>query len=382
MKTSILIGLEATEGGSLKHVVYLACNLNKDLFELTVMLSNSRGNDISEDIRKLQAHQVNVLIVPMSKRINPLKDLSALRTVYQHIKANNYDVVHAHSSKAGAIFRVAAWMAKCPQILYTPHCFYFQSSSRARKLYVYIERLLAMVTSKIIVSYNERSWAQKEDICNTEQLININNSINFDDYKFMVDVQKSKTKWGLNGRYIVGAVGRLTTQKNWEMLIEAAQYVIKQKPEVVFLIAGDGELRNELFEKIVELDLYDHFKLLGHVERIEEVYAICDLIVSTSLWEGLPYSYLEAMHFAKPIVATDLGHQDLFIDGDTAVLIEQPSAQLLSTKIQELIDNKALACRIGKGAKNKISSNQYSFQRFIAMHEKCYLAFPDEHDRD
>ncbi|MDW3191293.1 MAG: glycosyltransferase [Cytophagales bacterium] len=374
MKTRILIGLEATEGGSLKHVVYLASNLDKNQFELTVILSNSRGNNLTGEIKKLRDQGVHVHLIHMSKQIKPWKDLKAIRDVYYHIKAHKYDVVHAHSSKAGAVFRIAAWLAKSPKILYTPHCFYFQSSSRVRKLFILIERCLARITHKIIVSYNERSWALKEKTCPPQKLININNSINFDDYKFLVDVQKSKTKWGLNNRYVVGAVGRLATQKNWEMLIEASQHVIKIRPEVVFIIAGDGELRDQLFLKIVELNLCEHFKLLGHVERIEEVYAVCNLIVSTSLWEGLPYSYLEAMHFAKPIVATDLGHEDLFIDGDTALLVEQQSAKMLSTKITRLIDDKALATKIGRGAKHKISSNQYSFEHFITQHEMCYLS--------
>ncbi len=372
MKTKILIGLEATEGGSLKHVVYLASNLNKSKFELTVMLSNSRGNDISEEIRKMKINHVRVQVIPMATRINPWMDIMAFHRVYQQIKTHNYDVVHAHSSKAGAIFRMAAWLAKCTRILYTPHCFYFQSTGTARKLFVFIERFLASLTDQIIVSKNELNWALKERICEPEKLININNSINFNEYQFLVDINRSKERWGIRGRYTVGAVGRLTEQKNWEMLIEAAQHVIKSKPEVVFIIAGDGNLRSKLFEKIVEMDLYDHFKLLGHVDRVEEVYAVCDLIVSTSLWEGLPYSYLEAMHFAKPIVATDLGHEDLFVDGDTAVLVGQQSTQVLSMKIMELMDNKSLATRIGQSAKNKISSNQYSFQQFISQHEKCY----------
>lgn len=373
MKKKILIGLEATEGGALKHVVYLACSLDKSKFELTVMLSNSRGNNLSPDIKRMQANQVDVRLIHMSKKVNPWEDVKAIYHVYRHIKTHGYDVVHAHSSKAGAIFRTAAWMANCKCILYTPHCFYFQSSSEIRKLYVVIERWLAKITSKIVVSYNEYQWALKERICSPDQLTNINNSINFEEYKTLVDTVKTKKKWGVDGRYVVGAVGRLTQQKNWEMLIEAAHHVIKSRPNVIFIIAGDGELRDQLFEKIMELDIYDHFKLLGHIDKVEEVYKICNLIVSTSLWEGLPYSYLEAMHFGKPIVTTDLGHKDLFENGDTAMLVEKESTQSLSSKIQELMDDKKLAARIGQGAKNRISSKRYSFQRFITQHETCYL---------
>jgi hypothetical protein len=126
-KCRLLYGLEASDGGSLKHLVYLIYNLDKNLFDITVILSDRRSNRIYGVIEKLKKAGVKVIVVPMERRISLFRDTVSFITIYRHIAGNRYDIVHAHSSKAGALFGLAAWLNRVPCIIYTPHCFYSQA---------------------------------------------------------------------------------------------------------------------------------------------------------------------------------------------------------------------------------------------------------------
>lgn len=373
-RIKILFGLEAGDAGALKHLVSLACGLDKIRFSITVILSTARSSRIFKEIDRMKMAGVNVLLFPMDKRIHITKDILLVLKLRAHLKEHKYDIVHAHSSKAGLTFRLAARIAKIDTIIYTPHCFYFQSKSGVRRWFFSLaEKLLGIITTQLVVSCNEKDWALKHNLVSSDKLTVINNAINNYDYQSNVSVQNIKKRLDIEDSHcIVGAVGRLCKQKDWTTFIYAAHQILLQDKNVIFIIAGDGELSIQLDNLITKLNIKQNVLLLGYVEEITNLYQIFDLFVSTSLWEGLPYTLLEAMYFNLPIVASDIGYGDVLVDNYNAVLFTPTDYKQLAVKIIKLIKNKSVRERIGQ--KSYQTFGNFKFSTFIEEHEKLYLS--------
>jgi glycosyltransferase involved in cell wall biosynthesis len=380
-KRRILYGLEAADGGSMKHLLYLVLKLDKTLFDITVVVSQKRSPRVYEAIARMQQAGARVIVMPMERSIHPWKDLKALIAIYRLLRANRYDVVHAHSSKAGVLFRLAARLAGVKRIVYTPHCFYFQSKTGlARYGFAAIERILGGMTDTIVVSNGERNSALRYRIADSARLSNINNAINFDEYATLSDPIQQADRQHLcrqlgipAGAIIVGAVGRLTRQKDWETYIYAAAETLKTYPQAVFLIVGDGELMDTLQLLIDRLGLRGRVIITGYREDIRSVFALIDIYVSTSLWEGLPYVLLEAMWFQKPVIATDLDYGDIIQDNQNGYLVSCRDYRLIAGKIGHLIRNERLGKEMGKKG-FLMAQKCFSFKTFVRKHEELYLA--------
>jgi len=370
-KIEILFGLEATDGGSLKHLNYLVLNLDRKVFSITVALSTKRSLRVLEVIKKFEENGVIVHTVPMNRNINILSDLRAFLNIYRLISASKFDIVHAHSSKAGALFRIAARMSNVKAIIYTPHAFYFQGKKGIiRFIYRKTEALLGLITTAVVVSSNEKQHALENKIVPENKLVNINNGINFREYS-VENSQIGKQKLGLKkNELLVGSIGRLTKQKNWTLLIEAAQHVLLTHPDVQFFILGDGEESQRLMRTITKFNVHNNFSILNYNTDVSAILSAADIFVSTSKWEGLPYALLEAMYFKKPIIATDIGYVNV-LNSRNALLVEQNNPRALAESIIKLLMDETLMCNLRDEAYATLNSN-FNYENFIRLHERLY----------
>lgn len=372
-KIKIIYGLEAVGGGALKHLTYLVTHLNRDMYDITVVLSNQRNENANQDIEKIKNSSTKVLYVPICRKINIVKDCIILSKIYKILKKDRFDIIHAHSSKAGGLFRLAAFLAGNKNILYTPHSFYFQGlEGIKKKLFIGLEKLLAKITTYIIVSEGETNEILKNKIIGENYVLNINNAIDFNDYKHSFEINDTLEKYNIPaGKFIVGSVGRLTVQKDWGTFVFAANEVLKKHPETIFIIAGEGELRNEIQELIFTLGLEKRIVLTGYVREIHKIFGVIDIFVSTSLWEGLPYVILEAMNYKKPIITTDTCNEGVVCHEKSGFITPVKDFKTIAQKINELIEDKQKTIQMGLEG-NEILTLKYSFKSFIDNHESLY----------
>jgi|GEM_PF-324001 len=108
-------------------------------------------------------------------------------------------------------------------------------------------------------------------------------------------------------RPILGIFGRLVPQKRHTLFLDIAKNVLQQWPQAVFLIVGDGPLRQDIRQYATDLNISENVLMLGHQKDVMELYSICDLVLQTSQHEGLPNVVLEAMFAAKPVITFDVG---------------------------------------------------------------------------
>lgn len=372
-RIKILFGLEATGGGALKHLVYLVTRLNTTLFEIDVILSNSRRNDISEEIGKMQKSGAKVFIIPIDRKIRLFKDFRVFLKIIMSIKKRKYDIVHSHSSKAGGLFRLAAGICNVTSIYYTPHCFFFQGKSGiTQRFYIITEKLLAKLTSGIIVSEGEQREALKYNITSASKIINVNNAIDFDEYVTCKEATSIKTHYNIpEGVFIAGAIGRLVPQKNWKTFVLAAEEVLKIYPNTIFLIVGEGEQYSFLQKRLKNMGLDKKIIMIGYVKEINKIYGIIDVLINTSISEGLPYVFLEAMRYNKPIIATNTGNCTIVINEKNGFVSPVNDHLTIAGKIALLIENKKLANQMGKDGHEWLIQ-KFSFELFIKKHEELY----------
>lgn len=367
-KINILFGIESSGGGAFKHIVYLATRLPKDKFCVTLVYSSNRNEDISSELEILRNHEVMLISLPMSQKINLIKDLDTVRFVLRLMKEKEYQVVHAHSSKAGLVFRLAGIIQRIPKIYFTPHCFHFQSKKGiVKKLSILYESFMSIVTTKIIVSDNEFKEALKFQIAKEDKFKIINNAISFEELKMEKTVKFLREEFKIPKQisFIVGGIGRLEPQKDWETFIKMANEVVIQAPDTFFLIVGEGSQKEFLKALIKKNKLFNNVCLTGHIKEIHKIYNIIDVLISTSLWEGLPYVVLEASQYNRPVISTKAISDEIpFIKS----VCEYKDYRCLAN---EIIDLRRTEGDL-KGRKNHIYLKKFSFKRFVSSHIQLY----------
>jgi len=370
----ILFILEATSGGTQKHVFDIARKIDKSEFKIDLVYSTKRNKNfapLSKDIFN------NTYGLPIS-RTGSFSDIRNILNLKKLIEQNNYDIVHCHSTKAGFVGRLAAYLSKHPNVVYSPHGFMFCDTriKLRRLLYLNLEKYLGYITNKIIaVSGSERDLALQHKIVPNEKIITLYNSIDPVDYDDHVYVNKVEEKLHeKNEDIILGTVGRLYYQKDPVTLIKSFKIINNHFPNTKLVFVGDGPLLNKCQRLINELKLQDRIQLVGFQKNSKMYYKSFDIFVLSSHYEGLPYSLLEAMIMGIPCVGTDVvGIKDLIIHGKTGYLVNEEDHVGLAKSVISLLENPSLLSTFSNNAK-KMTQTNFNFNKGIKEYEEFYTA--------
>ena len=363
-------------GGATNVVLDLARHIkNQPGFELQLITGPIPPG--RNDVRHLaQEMGIPTRVVPsLINHINPIVNLKAVADLRRIMVEGKYDIVHTHSSVAGIVGRLAALAAGIPVILHHVHGWGLHDgmSALTRRLYLTLEQFCAKFTDRIItVSAPDIQKGLNQGIGTKDKFTLINNGIDLEKFRQKVDVRQVRSELGLDpdGK-VVGMVGRLDEQKNPLDLIRTAAIVTKSYPNVQFLIIGDGSLRPDCERLIKELNLSDRFFLLGFRDDVPRILPIMTITAMSSLWEGLPLAFLEAMSAGKPIVANDIdGASDVVVNGETGFLVPARQPELMADRILTLLKDETLCNTMGRVAQER--SEYFSLPRMLGKVESLY----------
>lgn len=156
---------------------------------------------------------------------------------------------------------------------------------------------------------------------------------------------------------LIGNAGRLTEQKGQHLFVDIANHLKKAGINFRILIAGTGDLEEELKSKIIENKLEKHIELLGFVSDIKSFMTGLDIFALTSLWEGFGYVIVEAMAAHKPVVGFDTSsNPEIITEGETGYLIQDTDTQQFAEKLIELIQNSKLKEEMSLAARKSVEA--------------------------
>jgi glycosyltransferase involved in cell wall biosynthesis len=363
-------------GGATKVVLDIAGHFNRHPdFEIEI-LTGPIPADRTDQAHVARKQGIPTQTVPnLVNHISPVVNVKAMLDIRRIITQGGYDIVHTHSSVAGVVGRLAAHLAGTGVIVHHVHGWGIQEgmSSATQMLYLGLERLCAKFSDRIIVvSKPDIQKGQDHHIAKEDKLALIYNGIDLDAFREPVDEMQLRSELGLEPSCkLVGMIGRLDKQKNPLDFIRAAAIASKDYPEIQFLLIGDGPLQSECERLAGELGLSDKVFFLGFRDDVNRILPILTITAMSSLWEGLPITFLESMSAGKPIVANDVdGASDVVIDGETGYLVTPHQPQEMAERILYLLTNEKQCNKMGQVAKDR--SSAFSKQRMVGQIESLY----------
>jgi glycosyltransferase involved in cell wall biosynthesis len=300
----------------------------------------------------------------MRRRLDPLHDLLALVELFRLFRRERPLVVHANSSKAGVLGRLAALAARVPVRFFTVHGWAFKAhSGRAATAYLWADRLMSpLTTTTICVAHGERDAGLRARTCRADRTVVIHNGV-------ALDGPRRPPGPAARPATLV-SVGRLRAPKDFLTLVRA---IAALEPGSARLrIAGDGPDRAAVEAEVDRLGLGGAVELLGTRNDVPALLAGADVFVLASDSEGLPMSVLEAMAAGLPVVASAVGGvPELVRDGETGFLVPPRDSAALAGALERTVSDPALRDRLGEAARRRVE-REFSFERFEREHLELY----------
>ncbi len=374
----VLEVMEATIGGTKRHLLALIRGLDRSIFQVEVAAPGVRS-EAFDDVSfsdEVAAADIRQHRVPMRRAISPASDAVCFNQLLSIMIRGHYDVVHTHSSKAGFLGRFAARLARVPAVIHTPHGFYFlnQPGGSKRSFYLNLERTAGLATDRLIaLSKTELAEAVDNRIVPPKKTALIENGIQVPEPRGPEAVARLRESLAPGATCIAGTVARITPQKGPFDFVRMARALADLVPGVHLLWCGDGEMRPEVEGLARELGIDGRLHFLGFRTDVLDVMAAMDLFILTSHWEGLPYTVLDAMALQIPVVATAaVGTRDIIQDGVTGVLAPVGEPEAAAAAAARLLSSREEALAMGTAGREVIL-RRYSQEAMVKRTGQLYL---------
>jgi glycosyltransferase involved in cell wall biosynthesis len=335
-------------------------------------------HSVDSRIREALARGVNVIpLGSLVRRIAPVKDLHTLFFLWRLMIREKPDIVHTHSSKAGLLGRWAAKLACIPIVIHTPHghVFYGHFGPLASKLFLVLEKITAHITDRIVaLTEAERNDYIEFSVSKPHKIVTIHSGVEIARYmEAEVNARAKKIALGLNPESLaVGLVGWLLPIKGPMYLLKAMVQIWKSIPDPELVFVGKGELEGELREEALKAGVADKVAFLGWRGDVPEIMQILDILVLSSLNEGMGRVLVEAMAAGKPVVASRVGGiLDLVKNQENGLLVEPGDVNGLSFAITRLLTDSKIRDKMGQ--KGRTMSHDFSVENMVVKIDALYF---------
>jgi len=288
------------------------------------------------------------------------------------IKNESYELVHVHNQMAWLYGGIGAILAGKP-LLYTEHTFLqkFKPSQQRhmKRLLFWVGRKTRLVTTvaKHLIPGLEQDMGIPH-----ERIRNIYNGIDPAPYQLTIDRERKMRELGLSPKKrIVGIVASLTEAKDHATLVKAFSLVLRDVPDAVLLIVGEGALEADIRSLVASLNIGEHVCFLGVRRDIPELLQLFDVFTLSSLVEGLPVSLLEAMASGCPVVVTRIPGVDELVDERSGVLVPHSNPEEQAAALVRLLTHEDMAQMLASAARQRVL-DEFSFAAMTQAYLSCY----------
>ena len=329
-------------------------------------------------MEKMESLVEHIEYLSMGRQISIINDAKGIWAIRKFIKKYMPDVIYAHSSKAGALGRLADVGFK-NIVLYNPHGWAFNMndiSAIKKKVYALIEKVLSYKTDMIIaISAWEKESAAKYKICCSDKIHIIPSGVDvclYDEKQGRYDLNRSKLNIPVEA-YVIGMVGRISYGKGPDLFVKAAALIKNKIPNAFFVIVGEGEERSSIENLLSEMGLKEDFLITGWVSNPMEYIQLFEQAMLLTRWEGFGLVLTEYMLAEKPIITTRVGAvPDLMQHGKNGVMIDVGDIEGIAEASYKLYtDNEYRQTLVSNG--RLTVRNRYDVRCTVKEHERLLM---------
>jgi glycosyltransferase involved in cell wall biosynthesis len=333
------------------------------------MICGKIQNFSSDFVEKFNEIGVTLIEVPGLRRDIGKHDIAAFKDLYNIFKKYNFDIVHTNSTKPAILARIAARLAGCEKIIHTVHGIAFHSHiSFFKRSIFYLAELFSLYFGHYNISVNNY-YKKFYPLVNTQTIYN---GIDFS--KFEEDYYIDRSDRKLHFAFFA----RLDDQKNPIEFINAVHLIniegiLDLNQDVMFTLAGDGELKEKCLSLIQELNLTSIINVVGWISDKNDFLNSVDVLCQPSKWEAFGLAFVEAAYFKIPAISTKVeGIPEVVLDGYTGLLYKGGASELKKC-IVKFINNRHLVCKLGENAKVR-AIHEFDKQKMIEKYHKIYFS--------
>ena len=360
MRKIMYISASSDFGGGPQHMYDLVSNTRK-FSEITVVTPKK-----GIFWKKFELLSLDLISIPHRK----FNILTAIKLCII-AKNKSIDLIHSHGKGGDVYARFVAFYSGIP-LVYTPHGIHYEQYNFLFKfIYFIYEKITSFIVTKfILVSNSEKKEALRLGLWDKKKFRVINNGI----VKPKISVTKSvafkkliEYKKNNKFKHLIVNLSRFNYQKNPEEIIKISERV----PNSLFCIIGDGEHFSKI-KKILQEKKFKNIYLPGFIEKTNDIVNICDIYLSTSRWEGMPLSIIEAMSLKKPIIATNvIGNIDLIKNNKNGFLYKLGHIDMAASLIERMVSKKNLMKSMGIES-GRLQKKSFSIDQMVSKIDVIY----------
>ena len=360
-------------GGPSRHVTILTTRGGPE-FDAVLLtgVPDEREGSMEDQARQAGAEVVDV--PHLRRRLSPIDDLLALVWLYRYFRRVRPAIVATHLAKAGTLGRLAAALAGVPVRVHTFHGHVLDGyfGRLTTSFFLGVERLLGRLTTQFVAISPEISADLDRLGIGRGKTTIVRLGLELDGLEGHPPGALRSELGILAGAPTVGIVGRLVPIKAHDLFLEAAESVARSRPEVQFVIVGDGELWDELHSEVARRGLAGRIHFTGWRSDLGTVYSDLDLVVCCSRNEGTPVSLIEACAAGRAVVGTRVGGiPDIIASGVNGLLVPSGDAAALAAAIVELVDDPDGRRQMGIAGQRTVRE-RYSADRMVKELKDLY----------
>lgn len=276
---------------------------------------------VAANEQKMIPYVDHVVALPFCKKITSIQNIRAVYMAHKLIRQERFDIVSTHTMLASAVIRAAILpLRHRPKVFCTVHGYLFNENDGLKKWkYLLPEKICARITDVLMVmNHEDFAIAEKHKLYHGK--LHYINGMGIDLTKFPPITREERTAarsvYNLaetDIAYVYAA--EFSKRKNQSFLIQAFAESCKNDSHLKLFLAGEGTMLNSCKNLTRRLGISDQVFFPGYINNIRDLYAACDVCVSTSLCEGLPFNVLEAMACGLPVIASNIkGHRELVLE--------------------------------------------------------------------
>ena len=294
-------------------------------------------------------------------RMRPGPNVWGALKILRFAHHEHFDLIHSHGYKGNIFFGFIPKRIRNIPLVSTLHGWTHTGGLNRMKAYEWLDTKSLRYIDAVVVVNKAMLTNTGLKSQNGVNLSVANNGIPPHDSDIHPNTLDEKIINFCRQGFVVGSIGRLSTEKGFDYLIEAVRLLVKKGVNIKLVIIGEGYKRPELQQKIGDLNLSDKVFLPGYSENARQYLPFFNLFVLSSLTEGLPITLLEAMQAKIPIVATKVGGiPDVLEDGKTGVLVSHYNAADLAEGILSLYKDEGLRDELAAKAEQALKKEYTS----------------------